>query len=253
MRFNSSENLRCLLRCRLMMILFSVKETFSWFTLTLQFCFCLRHVRTNSDTQIAFKSHLIHNEVVFAMILSFDATWLPFKNNPRLNLIWKQFSLSEPFDKKRKRHAHEYRQRHGILRHCLPASCVHFDADLDGTNAEESLTSVELAAHAAHRLDVQVAYHSQGSINSERLFTEQSQSTVPVTSSADAQSANGTGRDCLQPYRFPRCKFHHKKNRHRTSIPQPPLERVDNDIEHSIVVVADVPVDNFEKMLEDVV
>ena len=73
-----------------------------------------------------------------------------------------------------------------------------------------------------------------------------------MISVTDAHAASISNRDCLQPYRFPRCKFHHKKNRHRT-LNSPPAELLASDIEHSIVVVADLPVDNFEKMQEDVV
>ena len=129
---------------------------------------------------------------------------------------------------------------------------MHLNGDQDEANAEESFTNIELA-NAANYMDSQLAYHSRNNLDNQNLFLEQTlQSTLPAISLANPQSANGTSRDCLQPYRFPRCKFHHKKNRHRTSA-SPPAERVDNDIEHSIVVVADVPVDNFEKMLEDVV
>lgn len=120
---------------------------------------------------------------------------------------------------------------------------------MDEANAEESVTNTDLVANY---LDSQIRYHSQMSVDNTNLLVEQTQSTLPVTSLADPQSYNEGSRDCLQPYRFPRCKFHHKKNRHRT-LASPPAERIDNDIEHSIVVVADVQVENFDKMLEDVV
>lgn len=156
--------------------------------------------------------------------------------------------VSEPFDKKK--NSQQNSQRRGIIRRCIPSSCVHFDADLDDVNAEELQTNIELAS-STNYMDSRFTYHSQSSVDNQNVFIEQSlQSRLPAISLAEQHGINETSRDCLQPYRFPRCKFHHKRNRHRTSVP---VERIDNSIEHSIIVVADVPVDNFEKMIEDVV
>ena len=122
--------------------------------------------------------------------------------------------------------------------------------DLDEANSDEFQTNRERANSATYT-DSHFSYHSHGSIDNQDMFIERIlQSRLPAISLVEQHPTNESSRDCLQPYRFPRCKFHHKRNRHRTSVP---VERVDNGIEHSIVVVADVPVENFEKMLEDVV
>ena len=160
------------------------------------------------------------------------------------------FFVSEPFDKKKNSHSQQNSRRRGIIRHCMPSSCVHLSADLDDVNAEELQTNIDLAT-TANYVDTHFTYHSQSSVDNQNLFIEQSlQSRSPAIGLAEQHPINDTNRDCLQPYRFPRCKFHHKRNRHR---PSAPVERIDNSFERSIIVVADVPVDNFEKMIEDVV
>ena len=124
---------------------------------------------------------------------------------------------------------------------------MHLNTDLDEVHADELQTNIEIAS-SANYTESNFIYHPQSRIDDQSLSMEQSllQSRLPAIEVTSTESS----RDCLQPYRFPRCKFHHKKNRHRTSIP---VERTDNGIDHSIVVVADVPVENFEKMSEDVV
>ena len=122
----------------------------------------------------------------------------------------------------------------------------------DEISAEETFTNIELASTTNYS-DPRLSYQSRRSIDSPNTIIEHSQQpSQSFISLADVHTTNTMNSDCLQPYRFPRCKFHHKKNRHRTTT-SPPPEQAESDIEHTIVVVADIPVDNFDKMIEDVV
>ncbi len=135
---------------------------------------------------------------------------------------------------------------------CFANSCLPSDPDAREADSEEEFTQIRLSASVENHDEInnELQYSHCTSLQHHHLSSEQleNQSNERLEQSHISSLSN---RDCLQPYRFHRCKFHHKKNRLQTTGP-PPLDTA-NDIEHSIVVVANLPVDNFEKLQEDVV
>ncbi len=152
------------------------------------------------------------------------------------------------------------RRRGFFQSHCLPKCCLASDADAIEADSEEAFTQIPISASADSITDeclAEAQYPTCAMSHDPDLATGEiashssahlDQSHLPSSSNRDSTS----NRDYMQPYRFHRCKFHQKKSRQRPIV-QPPLDSLSNDIEHSIVVVANLPVDNFEKLQEDVV
>ncbi|XP_065055112.1 E3 ubiquitin-protein ligase znrf3-like [Rhopilema esculentum] len=201
---------------------------------------CLEEFSEGQDIRIVPCRHEFHKSCVDPWLLSNCTCPLCM-----LNIV-------EPFDRKRRSNSLRNQRRNGIFRYCIALSCGNSEINQDEISAEETFTNIELASTTNYS-DPRLSYQSRRSIDSPNTIIEHSQQpSQSFISLADVHTTNTMNSDCLQPYRFPRCKFHHKKNRHRTTT-SPPPEQAESDIEHSIVVVADIPVDNFDKMIEDVV
>eukprot|EP00794_Sanderia_malayensis_P013787 gene13787-15230_t len=216
---------------------------------------CLEEFVEGQDIRIVPCRHEFHKSCVDPWLLSNCTCPLCM-----LNIV-------EPWSKKKKSrdfHQQQQQQNRSWLRSCccLSSCCLPEDDPMGGeTGTEGELTQIGLADGTAiqsgdeRHNELLLQHRSRcSSLDSRNVSLEQlaaGQSTLRLEQSHLTSLSN---RDCLQPYRFHRCKLHHKKQRQHTMLPQPvSIECPNLNIDHSIVVVANLPVDNFEKLQEDVV
>lgn len=165
-------------------------------------------------------------------------------------------NIVEPLSKKKKPRVLRRPSRTWWARCCLARVCFSGDMESREGNVEE--TSIQeqlpLPLDDLNIHDIypdESAYSSRIRVCNENALPEQNTSQSEVNS-GHSRVPGVQNTDYFQPYKLHRCKFHHKKNRQRNMIPLQ-VNSLDSNIEHSIVVVANLPVDNFEKMQEDVV